>query len=152
MACGIRARRPDLHVFVATGDGDCCSIGAGHWIHAIRYNMKMVVMLLDSCPHFVTPDFEALQNDPTRLTLLSHPDGIELDDAVKATFKNHFEHDPANLDEARSLAERDDTVPVGLFYRNESAARYDEYSSENLATSRRDKLAALREELSHYEV
>jgi 2-oxoglutarate ferredoxin oxidoreductase subunit beta len=231
VACGVRSRRPDLHLFVATGDGDCCSIGAGHWVHAIRYNMKMVVMLLDNnvygltknqtsptsakgrktnthprgslldpihpiqttlgianrsfvaqtvdwspahlqatlraahlhpglafvrilqrCPHFVTPDFEALQNDPTRLTLLSHPDGIELDDAVKATFKNHFEHDPANLDEARSLAERDDTVPVGLFYRNESAARYDEYSSENLATSRRDKLAALREELSHYEV
>jgi 2-oxoglutarate/2-oxoacid ferredoxin oxidoreductase subunit beta len=38
----IKARRPDLHVWVATGDGDCCSIGAGHWMHAIRYNMDMV--------------------------------------------------------------------------------------------------------------
>ena len=32
VACGIRARRPDLHIFVATGDGDCCAIGAGHWV------------------------------------------------------------------------------------------------------------------------
>ena len=45
---GVRARRPDLHVFVATGDGDCCAIGTGHWIHAIRYNMKMTVMLFDN--------------------------------------------------------------------------------------------------------
>jgi 2-oxoglutarate ferredoxin oxidoreductase subunit beta len=40
--------RPDLDVFVNTGDGDCCSIGAAHWIHAIRYNMNMTVMLHDN--------------------------------------------------------------------------------------------------------
>jgi 2-oxoglutarate ferredoxin oxidoreductase subunit beta len=34
VACGIKARRPDLDIWVATGDGDCCSIGAGHWVHA----------------------------------------------------------------------------------------------------------------------
>jgi hypothetical protein len=34
VACGIKSRRPDLKVWVATGDGDCCSIGAGHWLHA----------------------------------------------------------------------------------------------------------------------
>lgn len=48
VACGIKFRRPDLNVFVVTGDGDCCSIGAGHWVHAIRYNMKMVVLLFDN--------------------------------------------------------------------------------------------------------
>ena len=40
--------RPDLHVFVNTGDGDCCSIGAAHWIHAIRYNMNITVLLHDN--------------------------------------------------------------------------------------------------------
>jgi 2-oxoglutarate ferredoxin oxidoreductase subunit beta len=40
--------RPDLTVFVNTGDGDCCSIGAAHWIHAIRYNMNITVMLHDN--------------------------------------------------------------------------------------------------------
>jgi len=48
VAEGIRMARLDLHVFVNTGDGDCCSIGAAHWIHAIRYNMNMTVMLHDN--------------------------------------------------------------------------------------------------------
>jgi 2-oxoglutarate/2-oxoacid ferredoxin oxidoreductase subunit beta len=48
VAEGVRVRRPDLHVFVSTGDGDCCSIGAGHWIHAVRYNMNMTLMLHDN--------------------------------------------------------------------------------------------------------
>ena len=41
-------RRPDLHVFVNMGDGDCCSIGTAHWIHAIRMNMNLVAMLHDN--------------------------------------------------------------------------------------------------------
>ena len=48
VAEGIKMARPDLKVFVNTGDGDCCSIGAAHWIHAIRYNMDMVAMLHDN--------------------------------------------------------------------------------------------------------
>jgi 2-oxoglutarate ferredoxin oxidoreductase subunit beta len=48
VAEGIKLARPDLHVFVNTGDGDCCSIGAAHWIHAIRYNMNMTLMLHDN--------------------------------------------------------------------------------------------------------
>ncbi|MGE5834507.1 MAG: thiamine pyrophosphate-dependent enzyme [Acidobacteriota bacterium] len=48
IAEGIRMARPDLDIFVNTGDGDCCSIGAAHWIHAIRYNMNMTVFLHDN--------------------------------------------------------------------------------------------------------
>jgi 2-oxoglutarate ferredoxin oxidoreductase subunit beta len=48
VACGVRSRRPDLHIFVVTGDGDCCAIGTAHWIHAIRYNMRLTVLLLDN--------------------------------------------------------------------------------------------------------
>ena len=48
VAEGIKMARPDIDVFVNTGDGDCCSIGAAHWIHAIRYNMNMTVMLHDN--------------------------------------------------------------------------------------------------------
>ncbi len=48
VAEGVKMARPDLDVFVNTGDGDCCSIGAAHWIHAIRYNMNMTVMLHDN--------------------------------------------------------------------------------------------------------
>jgi 2-oxoglutarate ferredoxin oxidoreductase subunit beta len=48
VAEGVRLARPDLHVFVNTGDGDCCSIGAAHWIHAVRYNMNLSVFLHDN--------------------------------------------------------------------------------------------------------
>ncbi len=48
IAEGVKMARPDLNVFVNTGDGDCCSIGTAHWIHAIRYNMNMTVLMHDN--------------------------------------------------------------------------------------------------------
>ena len=54
VATGIKLHRPDLTVFVVMGDGDCCSIGAAHWVHALRYNMKMVAMLLDNSIYGLT--------------------------------------------------------------------------------------------------
>jgi 2-oxoglutarate ferredoxin oxidoreductase subunit beta len=67
VATGIKMLRPDLHVFVVMGDGDCCSIGAGHWVHAIRYNMKMVVLMLDNNIYGLTKN----QTSPT--TPQGHP-------------------------------------------------------------------------------
>ena len=48
IAEGVKMARPDLAVFVSTGDGDCLSIGAAHWIHAVRYNMDLTVFLHDN--------------------------------------------------------------------------------------------------------
>lgn len=48
VATGIVLARPDLHVLVVTGDGDCFSIGGNHWIHTIRYNINATVMVLDN--------------------------------------------------------------------------------------------------------
>jgi 2-oxoglutarate ferredoxin oxidoreductase subunit beta len=48
VATGIKLTRPDLNVFAVMGDGDCCSIGAAHWVHATRYNVNMVALLLDN--------------------------------------------------------------------------------------------------------
>ena len=48
IATGIKLTRPELDVFVVMGDGDCLSIGAGHWVHAVRYNVHMVALLLDN--------------------------------------------------------------------------------------------------------
>jgi hypothetical protein len=67
VACGVKARRPELKIWVATGDGDCCSIGAGHWVHAIRYNMDMVVMLFDNAVYGLTKN----QTSP------DHPAGFQ---------------------------------------------------------------------------
>jgi 2-oxoglutarate ferredoxin oxidoreductase subunit beta len=48
IATGVKLTRPELDVFVVMGDGDCISIGAGHWVHAVRYNVNMVALLLDN--------------------------------------------------------------------------------------------------------
>lgn len=61
LATGVKLRRPDLDVFVVMGDGDCCSIGAGHWIHATRYNIRMVVLMLDNEVYGLTKN----QTSPT---------------------------------------------------------------------------------------
>ncbi|HEX6058533.1 MAG TPA: thiamine pyrophosphate-dependent enzyme [Gemmatimonadaceae bacterium] len=61
VATGIKLHRPDLTVFVVMGDGDCTSIGAGHWLHAIRYNVRMVALLLDNAIYGLTKN----QTSPT---------------------------------------------------------------------------------------
>jgi len=77
VACGIKSRRPDLNVWVATGDGDCCSIGAGHWLHAIRYNMNMVVMLFDNNIYGLTK-MQTSPTTPPGLKTNTHPQGAWL--------------------------------------------------------------------------
>ncbi len=66
VAEGIKMARPDLNVFVNTGDGDCCSIGAAHWIHAIRYNMNLTVILHDNHIYGLTKK-QASPTSPRRL-------------------------------------------------------------------------------------
>jgi 2-oxoglutarate ferredoxin oxidoreductase subunit beta len=45
---GVRLARQDLKLIVVMGDGDCFSIGGNHWLHAIRYNIDGVVLVLDN--------------------------------------------------------------------------------------------------------
>ena len=42
VATGLKITRPDLEVWVATGDGDALSIGGNHTIHMMRRNMWIV--------------------------------------------------------------------------------------------------------------
>jgi 2-oxoglutarate ferredoxin oxidoreductase subunit beta len=78
VAQGIKIKRPDLHVFVNTGDGDCCSIGTAHWIHAIRYNMNMTVLLHDNEVYGLTKK-QASPTSPRGLASNTTPRGAYLD-------------------------------------------------------------------------
>ncbi len=78
IAEGVRMARPDLHVFVNTGDGDCCSIGAAHWIHAIRYNMNMTVFLHDNQIYGLTK-MQASPTSPKGLKSNTTPRGSYLE-------------------------------------------------------------------------
>jgi 2-oxoglutarate ferredoxin oxidoreductase subunit beta len=48
LATGLKVARPDLQVWVITGDGDGLSIGGNHLIHAIRRNVDMKIVLFNN--------------------------------------------------------------------------------------------------------
>ena len=48
IASGLAAARPDLNVFVVTGDGDALSIGGNHLIHALRRNINLTILLFNN--------------------------------------------------------------------------------------------------------
>ncbi len=48
VATGVKAVRPDLDVWVATGDGDALSIGGNHTIHMLRRNVGIKVLLFNN--------------------------------------------------------------------------------------------------------
>jgi 2-oxoglutarate ferredoxin oxidoreductase subunit beta len=78
IAEGVKMARPDLNVFVNTGDGDCCSIGTAHWIHAIRYNMNMTVLMHDNRLYGLTKK-QASPTSPRGLTSNTTPHGSYLE-------------------------------------------------------------------------
>ncbi|MEN8170827.1 MAG: thiamine pyrophosphate-dependent enzyme [Pseudomonadota bacterium] len=77
LANGIKAHRPELDVWVATGDGDCFSIGAGPWLHSVRYNMDMVVLVFDNAIYGLTKN-QTSPTSPTGMTTSTHPKGAPL--------------------------------------------------------------------------
>jgi len=48
IATGIAVSRPDLDVWVITGDGDGLSIGGNHLIHALRRNVNLTILLFNN--------------------------------------------------------------------------------------------------------
>jgi 2-oxoglutarate ferredoxin oxidoreductase subunit beta len=226
VACGVKSRRPDLDIWVATGDGDCFSIGAAHWIHALRYNMDMTVLIFDNgiygltkkqtspttpqefptnthpsgallpplnpltvtlgvtnasfvaqivdwnapllyevikaahehkgmsfvrivqrCPVYVESISKDIQEDPARLLLLNHENGITVPNGVERLFENQVEHDPTDLAGARALVENTSQIPIGLLYRDVNAPRYDELSSIGMEMTDEERLAGLNKAL-----
>lgn len=205
IAEGVRMSRPDLDLFVNMGDGDCCSIGAAHWIHAIRYNMNMTVMLHDNqiygltkkqasptspiglrsnttpagavlealnpltvslgvqnasfvaqavdwipdvlyqivsaafhhrgfsfirivqrCPEWLPKMMDPWLQDPNRVVMLEHEDGIRLGADLERVYQNRERHDPANIHRAREIASCLDPIPVGVLFRNDAVPCYED--------------------------
>jgi 2-oxoglutarate/2-oxoacid ferredoxin oxidoreductase subunit beta len=48
IATGLATARPDLNVWVVSGDGDALSIGGNHLIHALRRNVDVTILLFNN--------------------------------------------------------------------------------------------------------
>lgn len=48
IATGVKVANPDLNVWLVTGDGDSLAIGGNHFIHAIRRNIDLNIILFNN--------------------------------------------------------------------------------------------------------
>jgi len=48
IATGLKTANPDLTVWQVTGDGDCLAIGGNHFIHAVRRNVDLNIILMNN--------------------------------------------------------------------------------------------------------
>jgi 2-oxoglutarate/2-oxoacid ferredoxin oxidoreductase subunit beta len=120
VATGVKLHRPDLTVFVVMGDGDCCSIGAGHWLHATRYNMDMTALLLDNNIYGLTKK-QTSPTTPQGLATNSQPRGSYLPplDPIQATL---------GISNASFVAQTAEWMPQHLYATLEAAYRHRGFS------------------------
>ena len=80
-ATGIKMANPDLKVVVFAGDGDMSAIGGNHFIHAIRRNLDVTVILINNFTYGMTGG----QVAPTALK------GLKGTTAPYGNFENPFD-------------------------------------------------------------
>ena len=105
VASGLKATRPELSVWIVTGDGDAMSIGGNHFIHLLRRNFDVNILLFNNQIYGLTkgqysPTSE--QNKVTKSTpygSVDHPfNPIALALGADATFvARSMDRDPAHL-------------------------------------------------------
>jgi 2-oxoglutarate ferredoxin oxidoreductase subunit beta len=74
IATGICMNRPDLSVWVITGDGDALSIGGNHLIHALRRNVNLKILLFNNRIYGLTKG-QASPTSEFRKVTKSTPEG-----------------------------------------------------------------------------
>nr|WP_239647418.1 2-oxoacid:ferredoxin oxidoreductase subunit beta [Nocardiopsis baichengensis] len=68
IATGLAASRPDLSVWVVTGDGDGLSIGGNHLIHALRRNVNVNILLFNNRIYGLTKGQYSPTSEPGMVT------------------------------------------------------------------------------------
>jgi 2-oxoglutarate/2-oxoacid ferredoxin oxidoreductase subunit beta len=93
IATGLATSRPDLSVWVVTGDGDALSIGGNHLIHALRRNVNLKILLFNNRIYGLTKGQYSPTSEEGKITKstpmgsLDHPfNPISLAIGAEATF------------------------------------------------------------------
>ena len=68
IATGLAISRPDLSIFVITGDGDALSIGGNHLIHALRRNVNLKIVLFNNRIYGLTKGQYSPTSEPGKVT------------------------------------------------------------------------------------
>ena len=77
IASGVKASNPDLSVWVVTGDGDCLSIGGNHFIHAMRKNFDINILMFNNQIYSLTKGQYSPTSERGKVTKTSPYGSIE---------------------------------------------------------------------------
>jgi len=112
IASGLKGARPDLSVWVITGDGDSMSIGGNHLIHLLRRNIDVNVLLFNNEIYGLTkgqysptsPEGQVTKSSP--MGSLDHPfNPVALALGANATFvARSMDRDPKHMREILKIA------------------------------------------------
>ena len=105
IASGLKASRPDLSVWIVTGDGDSLSIGGNHTIHLLRRNFDVNVLLFNNQIYGLTKGQYSPTSEESKVTKSSpfgsidHPfNPLALALGADATFvARSIDRDPKHL-------------------------------------------------------
>ena len=105
IATGVKAANPELQVWVVTGDGDALSIGGNHFMHALRRNIDLKIILFNNRIYGLTkgqysPTSElGKKNKSAPMGTIDYPiNPLSLAFAAEATFvARSIDADPKHL-------------------------------------------------------
>ncbi|MCC5940979.1 MAG: 2-oxoacid:ferredoxin oxidoreductase subunit beta [Balneolaceae bacterium] len=80
VATGAKLAKPELNVWVFTGDGDCMAIGGNHFIHACRRNVDLNIIVFNNKIYGMTKG----QSSPTT------PAGLKTKTAPEGSYETPF--------------------------------------------------------------
>jgi 2-oxoglutarate/2-oxoacid ferredoxin oxidoreductase subunit beta len=107
VASGLKATRPELSIWVVTGDGDGLSIGGNHTIHLLRRNFDLNIMLFNNQIYGLTKGQYSPTSEENKVTKstpfgsIDHPfNPLALAMGADATFiARSMDRDPKHLQE-----------------------------------------------------
>ena len=107
IASGLKATRPDLSVWIVTGDGDSMSIGGNHFIHLLRRNFNVNILLFNNEIYGLTKGQYSPTSEMGKVTKstpmgsIDHPfNPLALSLGADATFvARTMDRDPKHLQE-----------------------------------------------------
>jgi len=110
VASGLKASRPELSVWIVTGDGDGLSIGGNHTIHLLRRNFDVNIMLFNNQIYGLTKGQYSPTSEENKVTKstpygsIDHPfNPLALAMGADATFvARSMDRDPKHLQQLPS--------------------------------------------------
>ncbi|HVA98096.1 MAG TPA: 2-oxoacid:ferredoxin oxidoreductase subunit beta [Bacteroidia bacterium] len=126
IASGLKATRPELSVWIVTGDGDSLSIGGNHFIHLLRRNFNVNILLFNNEIYGLTKgqysptSREGTVTKSTPMGSIDHPfNPLALSLGADATFvARSMDRDPVHLREMLKKADQHKGTSLLEIYQN----------------------------------